>query len=103
MAREEEEGYSERPRWARRNDAASDEVICPVCSRGVRGDQEIIETHVDACLADENRRSEEERARSTTQDLVVVDSEWDPPDTISPDGAAGHVGNVRGMSHTFCF
>ncbi len=103
MTREEEEGCSERPLWARQNDIASDEIVCPVCSKGVRGDQDVIEAHVDACLADETRKLEE-RARSATQDLVVVDEDWDSPDTVLPDGAVGHVGNVRGMLDTsrFC-
>lgn len=95
MAREEEEGYTERSRWARRNDTLNDEVICPVCSRGVRGDQEIIDAHVNACLADESRRLEEERARKAMQDSVA-EEEWDFRESMLPDGAVGHVGDVRG-------
>ncbi|KAF5363313.1 hypothetical protein D9756_000208 [Leucocoprinus leucothites] len=102
MAREEEEGYSERSRWARRTEATSDEVMCPVCSRGVRGDQEVIDAHVNSCLADESRRLEEERARRVAQESIVVDDDWGGDyDVVLPDGAAGHVGNVRGTGfHT---
>ncbi|KAF9450631.1 hypothetical protein P691DRAFT_845370 [Macrolepiota fuliginosa MF-IS2] len=99
MAREEEEGYSERSRWARRP-GTSDKVICPVCSRGVRGDQEVLDAHVDACLADESRRLEEDRVRRAMQESVAED-EWSATETVLPDGAVGHVGNVRGTGfHT---
>jgi hypothetical protein len=99
MAREEEEGYSERSRWARRTDATTNEVICPVCSQGIRGDQEVIDAHVDTCLAEESRRLEEVSVRRTAQDSVVVDvDDWsDMLDSVPPDGAVGHVGNVRGI------
>ncbi|KXN92313.1 hypothetical protein AN958_08544 [Leucoagaricus sp. SymC.cos] len=93
MAREEEEGYSERSRLARRNEATNDEVTCPVCSRSIRGDQEIIDAHIDACLADESRRLEEERLRRAVQDSVIDVDDWDGDfDTVLPDGAVGHVG-----------
>lgn len=93
MAREEE-GYSEQSCWARRIEATSGEVMCPVCSRRIHGDQEVINIHVDSCLIDENRKSAEERARRTVRDSAIMnDDNWDG---MLPDGAIGHIGNVRG-------
>ncbi|KIJ69936.1 hypothetical protein HYDPIDRAFT_35386 [Hydnomerulius pinastri MD-312] len=37
-------------------------MTCPVCSQPVRGDRDVIEAHVDACLAYESRRAQVERA-----------------------------------------
>jgi len=94
MAREEE-GYSERPRWSRRTEVTSNEVMCPVCSQGIRGDQEVINAHVDSCLVDESRRSERERARRAVQDPAIIDEDnWGG---MLQDGVVGHIGNVRGM------
>lgn len=94
MAREEE-GYSKKSCWTRRTEATSDEVICPVCSRGVRGDQEVINIHVDSCLVDESRNLAEERTRGTVQDFAIMDdNNWD--DAL-PDGAVGYIGNIPGV------
>ena len=92
MAREEE-GYSEQSCWARRTEATSDEVMCPVCNQGIRGDQEVINIHVDSCLVDESRKLAE-----TVQDSAIMDdNNWD--DTL-PDGAVGYIGNMRGALFT---
>lgn len=98
MAREEE-GYSERPRWSRRTEVTSNEVMCPVCSQGIRGDQEVINAHVDSCLVDESRRLEGERARRAVQDPAIIDEDnWGG---MLQDGVVGHIGNVRGTGfHT---
>jgi hypothetical protein len=90
MAREEEEGYFERSWWTRRNDTSNGEVMCPVCSRGIRGDQETINAHVDVCVAAESWRLEEERSRR----VAVNEDDWDG--SVLPDGTVGHVGSVRG-------
>jgi len=98
MAREEE-GYSEQSYRARRTEATSDEVTCPVCSRGIHGDQEVIDIHVDSCLVDECRKLAEERARRTVQDSAIMDdNNWDG---TLPDGAGGYIGNVRGAPLLF--
>lgn len=36
------------------------EILCPVCSQTVRGDLDVLEAHVDACLAYEGRRIQEQ-------------------------------------------
>jgi len=93
MAREEE-GYSEQSCWARRTEATSDEVMCPVCNRGIRGDQEVINIHVDSCLVDESRKLAE-----TVQDSAIMDDDNNWDDTL-PDGAVGYIGNMRGALFT---
>jgi hypothetical protein len=35
------------------------ETVCPVCLQTVRGDQDVMEAHVDACLAHESSRVNE--------------------------------------------
>ncbi|KAF9238769.1 hypothetical protein BU15DRAFT_74994 [Melanogaster broomeanus] len=45
-------------------------VTCPVCSQRVRGDRDVVEAHVDACLAYESRRAEVERERERTTGLL---------------------------------
>jgi hypothetical protein len=93
MAREDEEGCP-RSSWARRDGAMDGEIICPICSRAVRGDSDVVDAHVDSCLADESRRLEKERMRRTMQDYQ---EDWvDNVDGVLPIGAVGHVGNVRG-------
>ena len=52
---------------------------------GIRGDEDVFEAHIDACLIHQGRRAEEERLRA----LEDVDP--------TMEGAAGHVGNVTGM------
>ena len=48
-------------------------VACPVCGRNVRGDRDVIEAHVDACLAHESRRVEIERNGVIVQGAQVSD------------------------------
>ncbi|EGO02007.1 hypothetical protein SERLA73DRAFT_166516 [Serpula lacrymans var. lacrymans S7.3] len=61
------------------------ETTCPVCLQMVRGDRDVIEAHVDACLAHENARQQEEE----DEDEIDVDGEGTLRVT---DGA-----NLRGM------
>ncbi|KAG6854341.1 hypothetical protein C0991_007846 [Blastosporella zonata] len=84
MGREEERG--------RENLSWGEEIICPVCMVTVRGDQDVLDAHVDACLANESRRLEEER-QLTLEERAAEDEVWEGS---YADGAAGHVGNVRG-------
>ncbi|KAF8076674.1 hypothetical protein FPV67DRAFT_1574010 [Lyophyllum atratum] len=96
MTREEEEANGREHR-AR---SSAEEVICPVCMITVRGDQDVLDAHVDACLADEGRRLEEERQQTLEQQRAVDDETWDEAYRAA-NGAAGHVGNVRGTGfHT---
>lgn len=45
----------------------SGDIICPVCSKLVRGDEDVVDAHIDACLADEAKESE----------VVEVEAMWD--------------------------
>ncbi|KAH9947159.1 hypothetical protein B0H21DRAFT_692425 [Amylocystis lapponica] len=42
---------------------ASEGTVCPVCAQMVKGDEDVIEAHVDACLAHTRVLEERERAR----------------------------------------
>ncbi|KAG6882509.1 hypothetical protein C0992_011462, partial [Termitomyces sp. T32_za158] len=59
---------------------------------------DVLDAHVDACLANESRRLEEERLRVLEQE-AAGEEVWE--ESLHVDGAAGHVGNVRGTGfHT---
>ncbi|KAG6885603.1 hypothetical protein C0993_012350 [Termitomyces sp. T159_Od127] len=81
-----------------RENTSREEIVCPVCLVTVRGDQDVLDAHVDACLANESRRLEEERLRVLEQE-AAEDEVWE--ESFNADGAAGHVGSVRGTGfHT---
>jgi hypothetical protein len=84
MAREDEEGLHGRDSRS----LSSEEIVCPICLVTIRGDQDVLDAHVDACLADEHRRLDEELQRANEEEV------WD--ETYSAE-AVGHVGNVRGI------
>ncbi|PPQ71099.1 hypothetical protein CVT24_009850 [Panaeolus cyanescens] len=86
MAREEEE--SARDPWLRR--FTGEEVLCPVCSTTVRGDQDVIDAHVDACLAYENRRAEEARERELEHRRAIDEGIWEGEED------ATFAGDIRG-------
>ncbi|KAG2156318.1 hypothetical protein DEU56DRAFT_897322 [Suillus clintonianus] len=44
---------------------------CPVCAQVVRGDRDVIEAHVDACLVHESTRLERERLHDEEEDLDI--------------------------------
>ncbi|KAI9574794.1 hypothetical protein HD554DRAFT_107326 [Boletus coccyginus] len=62
-------------------------VVCPVCLQPVRGDRDVVEAHVDACLAYESRRAQVEREHERMIGLVRgnedanvdvdIDTGWD--------------------------
>ncbi|KAJ7129370.1 hypothetical protein C8R44DRAFT_615160 [Mycena epipterygia] len=88
----DEVGSSSRVRetWRTRRDAGG-EIVCPVCLITVRGDEDVLEAHVDACLADQTRRLEEARQAAIEDQRRRRDEDQDMGD-VGP----GHVGNVRG-------
>ena len=90
MAREEEEKYS----WSRCFTGES--IVCPVCLATVRGDQDVVDAHVDSCLANESRRMEEAHAREIRHQQAMEEEIWE--DGEEERRYPGHVfGNVRGM------
>lgn len=72
MVKEEEEGRTRRHAWTR--STIGGQIVCPVCSETVRGDQGVLEAHVDVCVANENLRLE--AARQAELALQQVD-EWE--------------------------
>lgn len=52
-------------------------IVCPVCSQSIRGDRDVVEAHVDACLAHESRRTQVEREREPTIGLVRENEDAD--------------------------
>ncbi|CAA7260098.1 unnamed protein product [Cyclocybe aegerita] len=91
MAREDEEGNS-RDSWSRK--FTGEEIVCPVCSTTVRGDQDILDAHVDACLAHEAQRQEAHQ-RDLQHRRVLQEANWDDEDEST------YIGNIRGAGfHT---
>lgn len=88
MAREDEEGLYGRDIRSLR----SEEIVCPVCLATVRGDQDVLDAHIDACLADDHRRLDEQMLR----DLEHRANEEEVWDQTHSEGAVGHIGSVRG-------
>ncbi|KIK04724.1 hypothetical protein K443DRAFT_675739 [Laccaria amethystina LaAM-08-1] len=84
----EEEGYMGRGAWSR--SVAGGHIVCPVCSLEVCGDQDVLDAHVDSCLANQTSRSEEVRRRELQQQRDTEEDIWDELDT------GGHLGNIRG-------
>ena len=95
MAREEEEGSSKDP-WSRC--FTGETIVCPVCLATVRGDQDVVDAHIDSCLANESRRMEEARTRELRHLQAMEEEVWE--DGEEQQGYSGHIGSVRG---TFSF
>jgi hypothetical protein len=45
------------------NEGRRDQNLCPVCLQTIRGDEDVVEAHVDACLAFESERLMRDRER----------------------------------------
>ena len=91
MAREEEEGSS-KDSWSRC--FTGETIVCPVCLATVRGDQDVVDAHVDSCLANESRRMEEARTREFRHLQAMEEEVWE--DGEEERGYPGHIGSVRG-------
>jgi len=87
MIKEDEEGGPWMKGFTR------EDISCPVCSTVVRGDQDVLDAHVDACLAHEMQRLEETRQRELQHRRAIEEGIWEG----SEDGNGGtYVGNIRG-------
>jgi len=90
MAKEEEEGtFGES--WLDKFNGV--EIVCPVCSTTVRGDQDVVNAHVDACVAHESLILEDVRQRALQYRRAIEDAAWDNGDD---DSFGNYVGNLRG-------
>lgn len=88
MIKEDEEGSHVWMKGSTRED-----IACPVCSTIVRGDQDVLDAHVDACLAHEMQRLEETRQCELQHRRAIEEGIWEG----SEDGNSGtYVGNIRG-------
>ncbi|KAJ6466660.1 hypothetical protein C8R47DRAFT_1078845 [Mycena vitilis] len=96
LVRTDEAGGSSsrvRETW-RRGAGVGGEVVCPVCLVTVRGDEDVIEAHVDACLVDQTRRLEEARQAAIAEQRRRRDEDRDQDMDIGL--GPGHVGSVQG-------
>ncbi|KAJ3797325.1 hypothetical protein GGU11DRAFT_816551 [Lentinula aff. detonsa] len=93
MTREDDEGHlASRLRYT----SGREDVVCPVCLDTVQGDEDVQDAHIEACVANESVRLEEERLKREEQEIAEAE-EVD----IGDDDAAGHFGDVRGTGfHT---
>lgn len=76
MAREEEEGACS---WLNGSGSSEgrDGTVCPVCGVFVRGDRDVIEAHVDSCLAHANRRLEEQQREINAEENIDIGDDRD--------------------------
>jgi hypothetical protein len=76
-------------------------VTCPVCSQLVRGDRDVVDAHVDACLAYESRRAQVERERERTIGLLRGNEDVDVDVNVNVDvGWGGDAGEGEGSVRT---
>jgi len=94
MLKEEDEGLTGRNSWLRR--FTGEEMTCPVCSATVRGDRDVLDAHVDACLAHQSQLMESARQQELSQQRALEETElWE-----DADENGNYVGDVRG-GHNF--
>ncbi|KAI5118025.1 hypothetical protein M0805_004890 [Coniferiporia weirii] len=75
---------------------AGNELTCPVCLTAVRGDEDVVDAHVNSCVANASRlqAEAEERERREREGLIMVD----PWSEIDVDGETRiHLNNVNGL------
>lgn len=87
MIKDDDDSGDPKDSWLQR--FTGEEITCPVCSATVRGDQDVVDAHVDACLAHESQRIEEAR-------LLELRQRADDEETWGNDDG-NYVGDVRGM------
>lgn len=56
---------------------SGDEIVCPVCLQTVRGDADVQEAHIDACLAFETERLQEAQRLQQDRARESIDIEGD--------------------------
>ncbi|KAF8969400.1 hypothetical protein BDZ97DRAFT_1902518 [Flammula alnicola] len=92
MVKDDEEGGNPRDSWLKR--FTGEEITCPVCSATVRGDQDVLDAHVDACLAHEAQRLEDARHQELQHRRAIEEEVWEDGDDAGSNG--NYVGDVRG-------
>jgi len=89
MVKEDEEGGRIGNSW--KKGLIGEDISCPVCFTTVRGDPDVLDAHIDACLAHESQRLEEARQRELQHRHAIEEGVWEG----SEDGN-NFVGDVRG-------
>lgn len=70
----------------------SGEIVCPVCLKTVRGDEDVTDAHVDACLAHEHELTRLEEERNAEREM-----RWQEDFEENGVGTSERIGNVSGL------
>ena len=92
---EDERWWGMRQRGA---DGEGEGQVCPVCAQFVRGDVDVVEAHVDSCLAFLRLTNEEEERRRGRGEGRRGSADVDLDGDIDVDGDDGHYGVMEGVS-----
>lgn len=65
------------------------QMDCPICSQNVRGDQGVLEAHVDACVTNEELRLAEQAQQEALQRQYDEEARWE-------ESNSNYVGDLRG-------
>jgi hypothetical protein len=88
LIKEGDEDEPRRSNWAR--GLVGGQMDCPICSQTIRGDQGVLEAHVDSCVANEELRIAEQAQQEALQKQYEEEAQWE-------DTSNGHyVGDLRG-------
>ena len=87
LTRDEEDEGTSHAGFAGRDGAP----VCPVCLRRVPGDQDMVEAHIDACLAHESLRVAQEESERASQEDALEDIDIGGDSVLLGDPA-----NLRG-------
>ena len=90
LIKEDDEDKPRRNNWAR--GLVGGQMECPICSQTIRGDQGVLEAHVDSCVANEELRMAGQAQQEVLQRQYDEEAQWE-------DTSNGHyVGDLRGRS-----
>ncbi|KAJ8468737.1 hypothetical protein ONZ51_g9452 [Trametes cubensis] len=79
----------------RRRDGSEEGTLCPVCGKMVPGDVDVVEAHVDSCLAHVRLTNEQQERRQSRRGSADVDGDFD----IDVEGEEGLIpGVMEGVS-----
>lgn len=95
MLKEDEDDYPRRNNWAR--GLVGGQMVCPICSQTVRGDQGVLEAHVDSCVTNEELRLAEQAQQEALQRQYEEEARWEENDN------GNYVGDLRGMFYCALF
>ncbi|KAI0638411.1 hypothetical protein C8Q77DRAFT_1215222 [Trametes polyzona] len=83
--------------WGGRHRGGSEEgegTLCPVCGKMVRGDVDVVEAHVDSCLAHLQLTNEQEERRRSRRGSADEDGDFD----VDVEGESAIPGVMEGVS-----